>query len=147
MTFTRNPRKEAVQGWLYRTLARIKIRLPGAPGVRGLALAAIQRTCWSFPSQWEGWLSDHRPIYIRYRFGNLSVSVGEVGDNMNAVPGLSENYAEKVGHDWDGDISLKEVCRLTGLRLDSAVIAHVDQTGGDPVPFRLDAQGNPVSGD
>jgi hypothetical protein len=137
----RHPRTEPVAGWFYRTLALMKRWLPGARGARGLRLACIRMTCPSHPSQWDGWLVDHRPVYIRYRFGRLGVSIGAVGDNIDmACISGDEAYYEKVGHEWDGAITLEEVCRLTGLRVDpSAVLA-----GDDGVPFKLDALGNPV---
>ncbi len=49
-------------------------------------------TCTACPSQWEGRTDDNREIYIRYRYGHLSVRVaGERifqishGDDMDGV--------------------------------------------------------------
>lgn len=44
-----------------------------------LHIASLKRTCIACPSQWEGVLEDGRPIYIRFRWGELSVRLGEIG--------------------------------------------------------------------
>lgn len=36
----------------------------------------LDRTCMAFPAQWEGRIADGRQVYIRYRNGWLSASVG-----------------------------------------------------------------------
>lgn len=46
-----------------------------------MEVTGLVQTCPASPSQWEGYCDD-RPVYIRYRFGNLTVSVGEVGDRI-----------------------------------------------------------------
>lgn len=39
-------------------------------------VASISQTCKA-PSQWEGLLDDGRHIYVRYRWGVLTVGVGD----------------------------------------------------------------------
>ena len=41
---------------------------------------SLVRTCTACPSQWEGKTVDNRPVYIRYRWDNLTVRIGEVGE-------------------------------------------------------------------
>jgi uncharacterized Rossmann fold enzyme len=74
----------------------------------------LKQTCLACPSQFEGKTDDDRPIYIRYRFGYLSIRVGEVGmDIMNAVEG-KEIYGKVVGESFDGLMDLEEIIELTG---------------------------------
>ena len=40
----------------------------------------IVNTCDSCPAQWEGITDDNRQIYVRYRWGCLAISIGEMGD-------------------------------------------------------------------
>lgn len=42
-----------------------------------MRLKSLKQTCEACPSQWEGKLSDGRKVYIRYRWGTLTVHVGE----------------------------------------------------------------------
>lgn len=44
----------------------------GAPLV-----AEIKQTCGACPSQWECKLEDGRFMYVRYRFGHLSIGIGD----------------------------------------------------------------------
>jgi len=57
-----------------------------------MKLVKLVRTCWACPSQWDGILDDGRWLYIRYRGGRFSVSVGE--HEWDAVTGerLIEEY-------------------------------------------------------
>ena len=54
-----------------------------------ITVKEIHKTSTACPSQWEGWTDDNRQIYVRYRWGYLSVSVGKVDDKteMAAVDG------------------------------------------------------------
>jgi len=63
----------------------------------------IIRTCSACPSQWEGTLSDGRMIYIRYRWGFLTVSVSDGPTNSidDAVKGY-KIYSEQIGDPLDG---------------------------------------------
>ena len=66
------------------------------------------------PSQWEGWTSDNRQIYIRYRWGILSINIGEVGDKaeMAAVDG-EEIFTCNVGGQYDGLMNYATLKELT----------------------------------
>jgi hypothetical protein len=44
---------------------------------RRLKVVALKKTSLACPSQWEGVLEDGRVIYVRYRWGELSVGVGD----------------------------------------------------------------------
>lgn len=43
------------------------------------ALTHLVQTCDACPSQWDAETDDGRPVYIRYRWGFLSVRVAPVG--------------------------------------------------------------------
>lgn len=50
----------------------------------------IRKTCYACPAQWEGMVEGGKHLYIRYRWGWLSVDIGEdevlakqYGDAMN----------------------------------------------------------------
>jgi len=118
----RHPRTEAVFGFFYGTSGLIRRRLSWKRGVAGVRVSQIWMTTSAIPTQFEGWSVDGRPIYIRYRGGWLSVSIGEVGDPLHALPGASDAYGERVGHEWAGQITLHRVCRLTGLRLELSAV-------------------------
>lgn len=46
----------------------------------------LKQTCMACPSQWEFYTFDNRPVYVRYRWGFLSVCIGkENGVIMDAV--------------------------------------------------------------
>jgi hypothetical protein len=86
-------------------------------GDHTLEVSELRETCASSPSQWEGRLSDGRPFYIRYRWGFLSVSIGEVGGLMASAMDANEWFGQQVGDPLDGKISIDDVFRLTGLTL------------------------------
>ncbi len=74
------------------------------------------------PAQWEGRTDNGRPVYIRYRWGYLSVRVGPPGgDASSAVVGV-EIYGEQIGDEFDGFIEWKRVRdRIKPLRLARAL--------------------------
>ena len=63
----------------------------------------LVKTCAGYPSQWEGKLEDGRMIYIRFRWGNLSVRISEqpTNDIDDAVRG-KYIYEKNVSLDYDG---------------------------------------------
>ena len=67
-----------------------------------ITVTKLTQTCEACPSQWEGYTDDDRAVYIRYRWGYLSVSVSEPGDLdvMHAVSGT-----EVFGRDIGGGLS------------------------------------------
>ncbi len=84
--------------------------------VRTMKVDSIVQTCPACPSQWEGTLDDGRMIYIRYRWGRLSVRVSPepTNDIGDAVRG-DEIHASIVGESgWDGSITLDEVKHRVG---------------------------------
>jgi hypothetical protein len=74
-----------------------------------MKLRSLIQTCEAFPSQWDGVLEDGRAVYIRYRWGLLTVRV-----NPN-TPEETELYGHYHGDHLDGEIEEAEMLRLTGL--------------------------------
>jgi hypothetical protein len=73
-------------------------------------LMTLKRTCIACPSQWEGTLENGRVIYARYRYGELSVGVGN--DIDEAVRnGMSDQalYADHIGDGLDGFMDFQEL--------------------------------------
>jgi hypothetical protein len=71
-----------------------------------IQIKSLRMTCESCPVQYEGWTVDNRQIYIRYRFGYLTVSVGKVGDDEEfaAVNGECV-FSKRMGGEYDGFLS------------------------------------------
>jgi hypothetical protein len=80
------------------------------------AMLRVKRVCQTSPAcpaQWEGWTDDGRPLYVRYRFGRLSVRVGPVGGDMDSAVEGEEVFFLEHGNDLDGWMDYDELCRLT----------------------------------
>lgn len=78
-----------------------------------IKVVEIRRTCFACPSQWEGWTEDGRPVYIRYRWGRLSVCIGPAGgDIWSAVDG-EEILGLQYGPPIDGCLTYTELKQLT----------------------------------
>ena len=70
----------------------------------------LRQTCDVCPSQWEFETYENRSVYVRYRYGNLTVQIGEPNSSVFETAGSSEYYIDKtIGGDWDGWISWAEV--------------------------------------
>ena len=69
----------------------------------------LKQTCSACPSQWEFTTFENRPVYVRYRWGYLRISIGESnGPIEDAVIGVCI-FGDQIGHGMDGTISWKEV--------------------------------------
>ena len=68
-----------------------------------IGIKYIRKTCERNPSQWEVKLIDGRMLYIRYRWGALSIRVSSKKTDgiMDAVNG-KEILGEKLGTGFDG---------------------------------------------
>jgi hypothetical protein len=69
----------------------------------------LEQTCGGCPSQWEFYTFDNRPVYVRYRWGFLSVSIGKQnGTVWDAVGGVAF-IGEELGDSLDGVIEWEQV--------------------------------------
>jgi hypothetical protein len=71
----------------------------------------IRNTCGACPSQWEGRLSDGRFIYVRYRWGYLSIRVGSP-DVRAAISG-EEVFGQYAGEFMDGWMTYEDLKKHT----------------------------------
>jgi hypothetical protein len=107
----------------------------GAPKV-----VALKKTCTACPAQWEGRLEDGRTLYARYRWGHLSVGIGD--DIDEAIDnGLSEDalYADHVGDGLDGFLGFEDLrAHLYGLAEfpEGLVVEGEDEPLFDPEALR-----------
>lgn len=77
---------------------------------RRLRVKELTQTCSACPSQWEGTLDDGRMVYVRYRWGYLSVRVspGEADDVMDAVGG-EEVFGAEIGDELAGVLTYQQL--------------------------------------
>lgn len=80
-----------------------------------IVVSEVEMTCGAFPSQWEGRTVDGRYVYVRYRYGQLRVSVGDTLEN--AILGDEAVVSLAHGHGYAGVMTYSELVRLTGDRL------------------------------
>jgi len=73
----------------------------------------FEMTCGACPSQWEGRTIDNRPIYARYRWGFLSVYVGETGGDVYNAINTMQVYGEQLGDEMHGVMSTEELINIT----------------------------------
>lgn len=95
---------------------------------------SLVQTCGACPSQWDGVLDDGRAIYVRYRWGWLSVRVStkeDAQEEFGAVRG-EEIFGEQLGDNWDGVLTTTELINHTSHVLDWIVI------DGDTIEFKYD---------
>ena len=65
----------------------------------------LTQTCGACPSQWEGKMENGAYIYIRYRYGWLSVDIDDV-----------HVFGQEVGDSLGGVMDTEQMLRITGLR-------------------------------
>ena len=70
----------------------------------------IKQTCEACPSQWEAETPDKRGVYIRFRWGCLSICVSNE-PNEHGLDG-KEVYRKQLSDDMDGFISWGEVAEI-----------------------------------
>lgn len=70
----------------------------------------VVKTCEACPAQWEGITDDNRQVYMRYRWGCLSIRIGSQGDmsEFAAVHG-EEILCVEHGDDFDGMLDYSEL--------------------------------------
>lgn len=86
---------------------------PDAKEVAMLRVRRVSQTSPACPAQWEGRTDDDRPVYVRYRFGRLSVRVGPIGGDMDSAVTGDEVLSIDHGNDLDGWMEYDELCQLT----------------------------------
>lgn len=98
-----------------------------------IQITQLAMTCSACPSQWEGTTVGGGSVYIRYRYGWLTASVGpdldsavlpidqakadllaEMGWTGVTVNGGTFVYDDRIGDEYDGVLSDAEMRRLLG---------------------------------
>jgi len=64
---------------------------------------AVQ-TCMACPAQWDAWTEDDEYVYVRYRWGGLTIDYGVHGESI---------FEKSVGGGMDGVMSFDELKRHT----------------------------------
>lgn len=67
-----------------------------------ITITKLEKTCAACPSQWEGETLEGDYIYIRYRWGYLSVTLDS-----------EEVFGEEIGEDMDGIMDFYELEEAT----------------------------------
>ncbi len=71
--------------------------------------AHVRQTCSACPSQWEGETGDDLSLYVRYRFGHLSIGLGgDRGEAIDNSAGWTDEpaaFSRVIGEELDGSIS------------------------------------------
>jgi hypothetical protein len=69
-----------------------------------MKIVKITQTCSECPSQWEGHTEDNKAVYVRYRWGELEVTIGDTNNideaisNGKRIVSLARDEDELDGH-------------------------------------------------
>lgn len=83
-----------------------------------VVVADIEKTCEWAPAQWEGSTSDGCPIYVRFRWGYLSIRVGPKGGTITDAVRGGEVFGEQISDGLDGGLSGAELRKITRGRIE-----------------------------
>ena len=72
---------------------------------RMITVKGLRITCFACPSQWEGITDDDQEVYIRYRWGHLSVRVSG-----------TKIFSRQIGNEYDGVLDTTDMLAITGIR-------------------------------
>ena len=70
-----------------------------------MQILTLIQTCSESPSQWEGKLEDGRQIYIRYRWGELTIDLIQDSKETNLL-------TEQLGSEYDGSLPEKKLRKI-----------------------------------
>ena len=96
-----------------------------------MKIIELTKTCFACPSQWEAKLEDGRWAYLRFRFGNFTMSVGETP--KDAVSGELVIELDQ-GHPMDGVMTDSEMMSILvewGWEIDPALISEEEKVEQD----------------
>lgn len=87
--------------------------------MRKLKIVEYIKTCSACPAQWEMWVKNGRMIYVRYRYGHLTVNISEkpTEDVAKAING-KEILSLHCGDDYHGEMEIETLEKLTKGILD-----------------------------
>jgi hypothetical protein len=84
-----------------------------------IKIRSLTRTCRACPAQWDGETDDGRKVYVRFRWGRLSIRIGLVGDHSEfaAVRG-EEIFTIDTGGGFNGRLDFSELKAMAGKTLE-----------------------------
>ncbi len=88
--------------------------------------AKLRQTCSGCPSQWEGYTDKNEPVYIRFRYGYLSVSIGKIDQDIEEIYVGNESFGWQIGGGLDGFLSFQELKQKLEGKLDVEEIERED---------------------
>ena len=68
-------------------------------------LKILEQTCDACPSQWDGQLADGTPVYIRYRWGFLTVELNPDEENQRTI------FRKRIGDEFDGYLETEDMLK------------------------------------
>ena len=74
-------------------------------------VSQLIQICKASPSQWEGLTDDGQFIYVRYRWGCLSIGSGKTMDD--AVENANNLFEKSLGHKRDGRLEFDKLREAT----------------------------------
>jgi hypothetical protein len=74
-------------------------------------VSKLTQTCTKSPTQWEGRTSDGRQVYVRYRWGWLTIGIGQTLDE--AVINEKNLFERQLGEKQDGDLDYAKLRAVT----------------------------------
>jgi len=96
-----------------RAVAALARKLNAIKGKAVIKVTSITQTSGACPSQWEGITEDGRPIYVRYRWGYLSIRLGGKDGNIRDAVSGKEIIGKQIGGPWDGVLSYEGLKKAT----------------------------------
>ena len=69
----------------------------------------LKQTTIACPAQWEFYTFDNRPVYVRYRWGALSIYIGSPDGSMYETYDGKIIFYEEIGNNADGFIEWEHV--------------------------------------
>lgn len=78
-----------------------------------ITIVKQEKTCDMCPSQWDLWTDDGKYIYVRYRWGTLSIHMGDSEDDVWNVHKNTNIYCERISDGLDGYMTLEELKEYT----------------------------------
>ena len=79
-----------------------------------LVIKRLMQTCNACPAQWEGWIEDVRMIYVRFRWGYLSVNISnEPTENVYDAVGGKEIFGRQLSDNLDGCLDIDKLIKAT----------------------------------
>lgn len=85
-----------------------------------ITIVRVVETCVACPSQWDGWDTEGKYYYLRYRFGCGTMTHYPGGPNFWERPEEEGELIASFGYGgaYDGDIRLTQFARHAGISLD-----------------------------